>query len=196
MFAPHPISFVQLNAFWILTALLVTGVLWVGLRNINKPSAKARRLGSTIGIALQALGCAAAGIGFTKPVLPWWAPYSLASTILVILLGGSAILIFLWAAITMGKNWSLVARTRSDHQLIRSGPFSMVRHPIYLALLLYLFSIAAALGHWQQLLFAIPLYVAGTFIRIRDEEKLLRAQFGDEHERYVRDVPALIPLIF
>jgi protein-S-isoprenylcysteine O-methyltransferase Ste14 len=96
----------------------------------------------------------------------------------------------------MGKNWSLVARTRSDHQLIRSGPFSMVRHPIYLALLLYLFSIAAALGHWQQLLFAIPLYVAGTFIRIRDEEKLLRAQFGDEHERYVRDVPALIPLIF
>jgi protein-S-isoprenylcysteine O-methyltransferase Ste14 len=196
MFAPHPISFVQLNAFWILSALLVTGILWVGLRNINKPSAKARRLGSTIGIALQALGCAAAGIGFTKPVLPWWAPYSLASTILVILLGGSAILIFLWAAITMGKNWSLVARTRSDHQLIRSGPFSMVRHPIYLALLLYLFSIAAALGHWQQLLFAIPLYVAGTFIRIRDEEKLLRAQFGDEHERYVRDVPALIPLIF
>jgi protein-S-isoprenylcysteine O-methyltransferase Ste14 len=196
MFAPHPISFVQLNAFWILTALLMTGILWVGLRNINKPSAKARRLGSTIGIALQALGCAAAGIGFTKPVLPWWAPYSLASTILVILLGGSAILIFLWAAITMGKNWSLVARTRSDHQLIRSGPFSMVRHPIYLALLLYLFSIAAALGHWQQLLFAIPLYVAGTFIRIRDEEKLLRAQFGDEHERYVRDVPALIPLIF
>ena len=196
MFAPHPISFVQLNAFWILSALLVTGILWVGLRNINKPSAKARRLGSTIGIALQALGCAAAGIGFTKPVLPWWAPYSLASTILVILLGGSAILIFLWAAITMGKNWSLVARTRSDHQLIRSGPFSMVRHPIYLALLLYLFSIAAALGHWQQLLFAIPLYVAGTFIRIRDEEKLLRAQFGDTHAQYVRDVPALIPLIF
>jgi protein-S-isoprenylcysteine O-methyltransferase Ste14 len=196
MFAPHPISFVQLNAFWILTAILVTGILWVGLRNINRPSTSARRLGSTFGIALQALGCAAAGIGFTKPVMPWWAPYSLASTVLVILLGGSAIAIFLSAAMTMGKNWSLVARTRSDHQLIRSGPFSMVRHPIYLALLLYLFSIAAALGHWQQLLFAIPLYLAGTFIRIRDEEKLLRAQFGDEHERYVREVPALIPLIF
>jgi protein-S-isoprenylcysteine O-methyltransferase Ste14 len=71
----------------------------------------------------------------------------------------------------------------------------MVRHPIYLALLLYLISIAAALGHWHQLLIAVPLYLAGTLIRIRDEEALLRAQFGDEHARYVRDVPALIPLI-
>ena len=196
MFAPHPISFIQLDAFWVLTATLVTGILWVGFRNINRPSAKARRLGSTIGIALQALGCAAAWIGFTNPVLPWWAPYSLASTTLVVLLGGRAIVIFLSAAITMGKNWSLVARMRSDHQLIRSGPFAMVRHPIYLALLLYLLSIAAALGHWQQLLIAVPLYLAGTIIRIRDEEKLLRAQFGDEHAQYVRDVPALIPLMF
>lgn len=196
MFAPHPVSFVQLNAFWILTAIFVTGIVWIALRNIDRPSAKAKRLRSTFGIALQALGCAAAGMGFTKPVLPWWAPYSIASTTLVILLGGSAIVLFLSAAVTMGKNWSLVARTRTDHELIRTGPFAMVRHPIYLALLLYIFSIAAALGHWQQLLFAIPLYFAGTIIRIRDEEKLLRAQFGDTHAQYVRDVPALIPLIF
>jgi protein-S-isoprenylcysteine O-methyltransferase Ste14 len=74
----------------------------------------------------------------------------------------------------MGKNWSLIARTRSDHQLVRNGPFAIVRHPIYLAL---------------------PLYLAGTAIRIRDEEALLRAQFGEEHARYAREVPALIPLI-
>jgi len=55
--------------------------------------------------------------------------------------------------------------------------------------------IAAALGHWQQLLFALPLYLAGTVIRIRDEEALLREQFGEEHARYVREVPALLPLI-
>ena len=71
----------------------------------------------------------------------------------------------------------------------------MVRHPIYLAVLLYLISIAAALGHWPQLMLAIPLYLTGTFIRIRDEEALLRAQFGEDHARYVREVPALIPLI-
>lgn len=114
----------------------------------------------------------------------------------MLLLGGTAIALFLSAASTMGKNWSLVARTRTDHLLVRSGPFAMVRHPIYLALLLYLLSIAAALGHWQQLLVAVPLYLAGTIVRIRDEEQLLRAQFGEEHPRYAREVPALFPFIF
>ena len=195
MFAAHPISFVQLSTFWAISAVFLSGIAWIALRNIDKQAARSRRLTSTIGIALQTLGFVAAAIGFTKPSLPWWAPYSLVSTILVVLLGVTAIVLFLSAALTMGKNWSLVAQTRTDHQLVRSGPFALVRHPIYLALLLYVLSIAAALGHWQQLLFAIPLYLAGTFIRIRDEEKLLRAQFGAEHARYVREVPALIPLV-
>ena len=196
MFSSHPISFVQLSAFGVVSAIMIIGVAWIALRNVDRKSTRMRRLSSISGIALQSLAFALAGIGFTQPVLPWWAPYSLASTILVLLLGGTAIAMFLAAALTMGKNWSLVARTRSDHQLVRNGPFAIVRHPIYLALLLYLLSIAAALGHWQQLLFAVPMYIAGTIIRIRDEEKLLRAQFGDEHDRYVRDVPAFIPLFF
>jgi protein-S-isoprenylcysteine O-methyltransferase Ste14 len=195
MFAAHPISFVQLSTFWAISAVFLSAILWIALRNVDRPTAKSRRLTSTIGIALQTLGFVAAGIGFTAPSLPWWAPYSLASTILVVLLGITAIILFLSAAVTMGKNWSLIARTRTGHQLVRNGPFAIVRHPIYLALLLYVLSIAAALGHWQQLLFAMPLYMAGTFIRIRDEEKLLRAQFGEEHARYVRDVPSLIPLL-
>jgi protein-S-isoprenylcysteine O-methyltransferase Ste14 len=195
MFAAHPISFVQLSTFWAISAVFLSAILWIALRNVDRPTAKSRRLTSTIGIALQTLGFVAAGIGFTAPSLPWWAPYALASTILVVLLGITAIILFLSAAVTMGKNWSLIARTRTGHQLVRNGPFAIVRHPIYLALLLYGLSIAAALGHWQQLLFAMPLYMAGTFIRIRDEEKLLRAQFGEEHARYVRDVPSLTPLL-
>jgi protein-S-isoprenylcysteine O-methyltransferase Ste14 len=192
---PLAISFIQLSTFWFITALLVASVVWVALRSIDKPERGKRRWLSIMGIALQSAGCVAAGIGFTKPSLPWWAPYSIVSTMLVLMLGGTAIALFLSAASTMGKNWSLVARTRSDHELMRTGAFAIVRHPIYLALLLYVLCIAAALGHWQQLVFAIPLYLAGTFVRIREEEKLLRAQFGEEHAQYVRDVPALIPLM-
>jgi protein-S-isoprenylcysteine O-methyltransferase Ste14 len=195
MFKSHAISFVQLDALWVMTALLVAAVAWTALRKVDRPESSSRRLLSSLGIALQAAGFAMAGIGFMKPELPWWAPYSLASTVLVILLGGTAIALFVSAVSAMGKNWSLIARTRSDHELIRSGPFAIVRHPIYLALLLYLLSMAAALGHWQQLMFAVPLYLAGTVIRIRDEEALLRAQFGEDHARYVREVPALIPLL-
>jgi protein-S-isoprenylcysteine O-methyltransferase Ste14 len=84
---------------------------------------------------------------------------------------------------------------RADHQLVRTGPFALVRHPIYLALLLYLVSIGAAFGHWLNLLLAVPVSMVGTLIRVREEEKLLRAQFGEDHARYVREVPAFIPFI-
>lgn len=95
----------------------------------------------------------------------------------------------------MGNYWSLVARTRSDHQLVRTGPFRWVRHPIYLALLLFLGSTAIGTGHYLQLVVALPLYLAGTLIRIRTQEALLRTQFGDKHARYACEVPALIPKI-
>lgn len=95
----------------------------------------------------------------------------------------------------MGRNWSVVARMRSDHELVRTGPFAVVRHPIYLALFLYMLSFAIGFGHFAQLLIAVPFYWVGTIIRIREEEKLLRAQFGEDHARYVREVPAIIPFI-
>lgn len=191
----HAVSLLQVAVFWLVTGLLATAVVWIALRNRDRRDAQARRLRSLLGIGLQAIAFAGASFGFVKPELPWWAPFSIVSTTLVLLLGGTAIALFVAAAWTMGKNWSLVARTRADHQLVRNGPFAMVRHPIYLALLLYLISIAAALGHWPQLLVAVPVYLAGTFIRIRDEERLLRAQFGEAHARYAREVPALIPLL-
>jgi protein-S-isoprenylcysteine O-methyltransferase Ste14 len=192
---PSAVSFLQLDSLVATTAMFVCALAWIALRNADRGAAKSRRLRSTLGIALQSIAFGLAGVGLVKPTLPWWTPFSIVSTILVVLLGGAAIALFLSAASAMGKNWSLVARTRPDHDLVRSGPFAIVRHPIYLALLMYLISIAAALGHWQQLLLAIPLFLAGTLIRIRDEEKLLRAQFGEDHARYVREVPALIPLI-
>jgi protein-S-isoprenylcysteine O-methyltransferase Ste14 len=54
---------------------------------------------------------------------------------------------------------------------------------------------AIAFGHWLNLMIALPLFAAGTVIRIREEEKLLRELFGEDHARYVREVPAFIPLI-
>ncbi|HXR93008.1 MAG TPA: isoprenylcysteine carboxylmethyltransferase family protein [Steroidobacteraceae bacterium] len=126
-------------------------------------------------------------------VLPWNASLSLICAIADALFGGGAIAIFVAATRAMGKNWSVVARMRSDHELVRTGPFAIVRHPIYFALFLYMLSLAVAFGHSAQLLLAVPLYSAGTIVRIREEEKLLRAHFGEQHARYVREVPAFIP---
>jgi protein-S-isoprenylcysteine O-methyltransferase Ste14 len=192
---PSPISFLQLELFWAIMAIGAAALIWAFARN-REPRQAARKSGrSTIGIVLQGIGFAAVGFGPVELSLPWSATQSLVSTVLVALLGGGAVALFVTSAAVMGKNWSVVARTRSDHQLVRSGPFAVVRHPIYLALFLYLISFAIALGHWLNLAVGVPLFIAGTIIRIREEEKLLRAQFGEDHARYVREVPAFIPRI-
>ena len=195
MFRPHPISFLQLGLFWTIVAAGAVALIRVVERSRGAPDSAKKSGLSRAGIALQAVGFAATGLGPIRVVLPWSATSSIICTGLIALLGGAAIAIFVASTRAMGRNWSVVARMRSDHQLVRSGPFAVVRHPIYLALFLYFLSFAIAFGHFGQLLFALPVYCAGTFIRIREEEKLLRAQFGEDHERYLREVPAFIPFV-
>ncbi len=82
------------------------------------------------------------------------------------------VLLFVSASRAMGRNWSLIARTRSDHELITSGPFALVRHPIYLALFVYLFAMALGFGHWRGLIPGVPLFILGTLLRTTQEEKI------------------------
>jgi protein-S-isoprenylcysteine O-methyltransferase Ste14 len=93
----------------------------------------------------------------------------------------------------MGRNWSVVARTRSDHELVTWGPFAHVRHPIYSALFVWLMAMAVALGHYRGLILGVPLYWIGTVLRIVEEEKLLRAQFGEAYDAYAARVKRFLP---
>ena len=195
MLRPYPISLPQFGVFWGVVAVGAVALLRTLVRRSGPETGAKRSRLSTVGIALQGVGFGTTGFGPVHVALPWSSPSSIICTLLVALLGGAAVAIFIAATRAMGKNWSVVARTRSDHQLVRSGPFAVVRHPIYLALLLYLLSFGIAFGHFRQLAIALPFYLAGAIIRIRVEETLLRAQFGEEHARYVREVPAFIPFI-
>jgi protein-S-isoprenylcysteine O-methyltransferase Ste14 len=101
--------------------------------------------------------------------------------------------LFAASSSALGRNWSIVARMRSDHELIRSGPYARVRHPIYLGLLLFLLALAVAFGHWPQLIIAVPLYLAGTRIRTDVEDRLLEQTFGESFREYRNSTPALLP---
>lgn len=195
MLLPLPISFLQIGLFWVVVLVGAAALIraFAFSRERGTPAKKSQL--ATLGIALQGIAFGAVAFGPIHIALPWNAPSSLICSILVLVLGGSAVGIFIAATKAMGKNWSIVARTRSDHQLVRTGPFAVIRHPIYLALFLYMLSFGIAFGHWRQFIVAVPLYLAGAVIRIREEEKLLRAQFGEDHARYVREVPAFIPFI-
>lgn len=194
MLRPYPVSLLQFGLYFVVAAIGAVALIRAFAGRQQEPDAKRDRL-STVGIVLQGLGFGVAGFGPIDSSVPWSAPSSIVCSALFAGFGGSAIAIFIAARRAMGKNWSVVARTRSDHELVRRGPFAVVRHPIYLALLLYLLSFGIAFGHFVQVAVALPLYTAGTLLRARIEERLLGAQFGEEHARYVREVPAFIPLI-
>lgn len=160
-------------------------------RTTESGAKKDRR--SQAGIFIQTIGIALAGFGPVKIDLSSLSAGGLSGTAAVLLLMGGAIALFAASSRELGKNWSLVARMRSDHELVRTGPYARVRHPIYLGMLLFLLALAVALGHWVQLLVALPVFFAGTAIRTRLEDGLLEKQFGEKFRDYRRSTPALIP---
>ena len=104
-----------------------------------------------------------------------------------------------WLAVAaireLGQQWSLQARVLDNHKLITSGVYDLVRHPIYTAMLGMLIATGLVISHWIVLGAAILIFLAGTEVRTRLEEKLLAEAFGEQFEEWRSRVPKLIPSI-
>jgi len=100
----------------------------------------------------------------------------------------------IWARVFLGRNWSGTVTLKEQHELIRSGPYRWVRHPIYTGLLFAFLGSAIALGQWRGLLATLIVFVA-LWRKLRMEERWLGEIFGVEYARYRREVPALVPFL-
>ncbi len=97
-----------------------------------------------------------------------------------------------WARVHLGRNWSGAVTLKHDHELVRSGPYRLVRHPIYTGMLLAILATAIVIGQWRGLI-AFVLITGALLIKLRTEERFMNETFGSEYARYRSDVPALIP---
>jgi len=160
--------------------------------NANQgPQRRSRR--SIAGIAVQCLAFFATSFGTSGALLDPLSPLALGEAAGIALLTAASVALFSWAARTMGRNWSVVARTRSDHELVTTGPFAYVRHPIYSAMALLLLALAVGLGNEWRLIVTLPLYALGTWLRIVEEEKLLSVAFGADYDAYAGRVRRVVP---
>ena len=98
------------------------------------------------------------------------------------------------ARMRLGRNWSGTVTLKKNHELIQSGPYALVRHPIYTGLLLALIGTCVAIDRWRALIALAPL-LAGILYKIGIEERFMRAQFGDTYARYCARVKALVPFV-
>lgn len=195
LFHSDPVGLPGLSALAIGFTAFFIALMAARLRatRVPKVADASRNRASWIWIVAQGIGIGIAGAGHIDLSVDPMSPRALVEAAAVLMLILGAVWLFHASSRTMGKNWSLVARTREDHQLVRTGPFAVVRHPIYVALFLFLLAMAIAYGHTRQLLVAVPVYALATWLRVRHEERLLRAQFGADYDAYAARVKRFVP---
>jgi protein-S-isoprenylcysteine O-methyltransferase Ste14 len=108
---------------------------------------------------------------------------------LVLAVGGT--LFALWARRQLGRNWSGEVTIKVDHELIRSGPYRYIRHPIYTGLLALYIGVALISGRLQGVL-SVALVSFGYARKIRQEERMLSQEFGAAWDDYRRHTRALL----
>jgi protein-S-isoprenylcysteine O-methyltransferase Ste14 len=106
----------------------------------------------------------------------------------------SGLLFAVWARVHLGTNWSGRVSVKENHELIRTGPYRLVRHPIYTGLLLAILGTALVIGQCRGLM-ATALMVVSFWRKLRTEETLMTQTFGDEYRRYSEHTAALIPFV-
>ena len=187
-----PVGYPAWIIFWV--GLLVFAVLVALRRADGAGEAGAKRSGlSILGIFVQCLAFVAVGLGPPRFVLAAASREAVEQAAVTLVLVVFTCWLFWASKRALGRNWSVVARTRADHELVTSGPFAYVRHPIYGALFVWLIAMAVAFGHYWGLIPGIPLYWIGTVLRIREEERLLGARFGAAYEAYAQRVKRFVP---
>jgi protein-S-isoprenylcysteine O-methyltransferase Ste14 len=96
------------------------------------------------------------------------------------------VLFAIWARYTIGREWSGEVQIKENHQLIRTGPYAHIRHPIYTGILLALAGTAATIGQYRAIL-GVALFLIGFVRKAKKEESFLAREFGpafDAHRRH------------
>lgn len=107
----------------------------------------------------------------------------------------AGLLFAVWARVTIGANWSRSVTIKQNHELITSGPYRLVRHPIYTGLLIAFAGTALAITEYRGIV-AFVLVFLSLWYKLRLEETWMRSQFGDTYTNYARHTAALVPWLW
>ena len=186
-----------------MTPQLLTTVVWVAFilswigaafwadRAEKRPARREAwlyRAVTTAGIVLLVAG----GRQFSRTADRLWSfePVVDYALVLVVL---SGLAFTWWGRLYLGRLWSSSVTKKADHRVVDTGPYAIVRHPIYTGIILACAATAAQLGTALAVAGALVLWV-GFWIKARLEERFLRAQLGEgAYDAYRQKVPMLVP---
>lgn len=121
----------------------------------------------------------------------WRTPDVVAWAMVFVALAG--FLFTVWARVTLGRLWSSSVSRKADHHIVDSGPYRLVRHPIYTGIILAAVATAIQRGSLEAWLGA-AIMTSGWYVKARLEERFLRDELGAQaYDEYARRVPMLVP---
>lgn len=181
---------------WFFPALWLAWILYWQIAGFRaKSTARLEPLASRIIRSVLFLAAIALLLGDRIPI-PWvyrhFLPVSLATFWIGAALTVAGLLFTVWARLCIGANWSRSVTIKQDHELITSGPYRLVRHPIYTGLLLAFLGSAIAITQYRGLV-ALVLVFISLWYKLRLEERWMREQFGESYDAYSRHTSALVP---
>lgn len=135
----------------------------------------------------------------TRIPLPWLYRQLWPSGIWTFWIGAAVtvvgLLFAVWARQHLGSNWSSAVTIKQGHELITTGPYALVRHPIYTGILTGFLGTAIALSQVRGVLGFVLIFVV-LWTKLRMEEEWMRSQFGDTYATYAHQTSALVPYLF
>jgi protein-S-isoprenylcysteine O-methyltransferase Ste14 len=183
---------------WTRLLYLLLAAVWIGSLPFVKRNVQQQSMSSTlqntivlsVGLFLL-FGSPSTPNWFNQPVFPVTFPLALAGLGLAICGIGLSI----WARLILGENWSSFPSIKQNHRLIVTGPYRLVRHPIYSGLLIALLGSALQYGLIRSFL-ALLTCAIGLYLKVSAEEEFMVQRFGEAYLRYRRNVNALVPFLF
>ena len=163
-----------------------------GVKRVRRRESVASRLGHILPLVIG-------GLLIALPTLPgWlgrrclphgWILYGTGVGVVAVGLGFS-----IWARRVLGRNWSGTVTLKEDHELIQSGPYRWIRHPIYTGILLGFVGSAIARDEWRGVLAVLIVGVA-LWRKLQLEERWMQELFGAQYDEYRRHTWALVPWV-
>ena len=174
---------------------LIAAALWIGWSLPFIPRAAAPREKAVIKAPSARWGMILEGVagglvsGIPADTVAAW------RIVAAILMGLVAIVTVTFALRHLDKQWRFDAGLNADHALIRTGPYAVVRHPIYAGMFAMVLATGLLISRWPALAAGVVIFVIGTEIRVRVEDRLLQSRFGEEFEAYAGRVVAYVPYV-
>ena len=182
-----------------IAAYVELGLCWIAwMLAFVKPNRQAAGQKEAASAPASRLGIFLVMVGFALTwmyVRPVGFHKSAAALIVSMVLGPASVWLGWAAAHQLGKQWRFKAALNQDHQLIQTGPYRWLRHPIYASMFGMILAVLAAWTWWPMALGSVVAFIAGTEIRIRAEERLLAERFGDSFSAYRARTSAYIPFL-